>query len=435
MEIDAVPLPLLTRVMRASVLSIHWHEDTQPIYSASFQPDDKSGGGCMSPRLATAGGDRAVRLWRIPVDGHTNIGVQYLATLNGHAKAVNTVSWNKKGDILASAGDDGHVCLWSRGSTAHRPIDSDPEEPEYWHTIKRMRSTGSEIYDICWAPNGLAIAAACMDHIVRIFDLEKGLETRQLQDHSLNVQGVAWDPLGEYLVTQSSDKSVIFYTINQKLELRKTSVLREVDISDSRVGVFHDEKLASFFRRPSWAPDGSFLLVPSGLVKSGQDGETKSSNAVFGLSRQRMTQIMAVMPQPKSSICISFCPVKFKGGGEKDSKFCLDYKLVYAVALERATVIYDTDHDSPIGMVANLHYAGLTDLAWSYDGRFLIITSIDGFCSVIRFENGELGESIDECVNSCETLPSSIQHSSAQQDSDTQPPEVHILQPRRKKKE
>lgn len=30
--------------------------------------------------------------------------------------------------------------------------------------------------------------------------------------------------------------------------------------------MFHDETLPSFFRRLAWSPDGSFLLVPAGIL-------------------------------------------------------------------------------------------------------------------------------------------------------------------------
>lgn len=30
--------------------------------------------------------------------------------------------------------------------------------------------------------------------------------------------------------------------------------------------LFHDETLPSFFRRLKWSPDGSFLLVPAGML-------------------------------------------------------------------------------------------------------------------------------------------------------------------------
>lgn len=38
----------------------------------------------------------------------------------------------------------------------------------------------------------------------------------------------------------------------------------------------------------------------------------------------------------------------------------------------------------------------LTDLSWSPDGRTLVASSTDGFCSVITFSDHELGEALPE---------------------------------------
>ena len=43
-------------------------------------------------------------------------------------------------------------------------------------------------------------------------------------------------------------------------------------------------------------------------------------------------------------------------------------------------------------MIGNMHYATFSDLAWSADGRILIVASTDGYCSLVSFEEGELGE-------------------------------------------
>lgn len=50
----------------------------------------------------------------------------------------------------------------------------------------------------------------------------------------------------------------------------------------------------------------------------------------------------------------------------------------------------------PFGCVSNIHYARLTDLTWSSDGNILIVSSVDGFCTVITFEEGELGKVYDK---------------------------------------
>lgn len=63
LDIDALrPLRLKTRIQRAmdaSILSVHWHENSDPIYSVHYQPNRE---GNVSERLATGGGDNNVRV-------------------------------------------------------------------------------------------------------------------------------------------------------------------------------------------------------------------------------------------------------------------------------------------------------------------------------------------------------------------------------------
>ena len=51
----------------------------------------------------------------------------------------------------------------------------------------------------------------------------------------------------------------------------------------------------------------------------------------------------------------------------------------------------DTDETEPICYVAGIHLASITDCAWSPDGRVLVVTSTDGFASVVAFDEDELG--------------------------------------------
>jgi chromatin assembly factor 1 subunit B len=44
--------------------------------------------------------------------------------------------------------------------------------------------------------------------------------------------------------------------------------------------------------------------------------------------------------------------------------FSLPYRVVYAVATQDAVLIYDTQQQTPICVVSNLHYAAFTDLTW-----------------------------------------------------------------------
>jgi chromatin assembly factor 1 subunit B len=72
--------------------------------------------------------------------------------------------------------------------------------------------------------------------------------------------------------------------------------------------------------------------------------------------------------------------------------FSLPYRMIYAVATEDSVLMYDTQQQSPLCVVSNLHCATFTDLTWSNDGLTLLMTSSDGFCSTLTFEPGELGQ-------------------------------------------
>jgi chromatin assembly factor 1 subunit B len=44
--------------------------------------------------------------------------------------------------------------------------------------------------------------------------------------------------------------------------------------------------------------------------------------------------------------------------------FALPYRVVYAVATQDAVLVYDTQQQTPLCVVSNLHFATFTDLSW-----------------------------------------------------------------------
>ncbi|KAL6862987.1 Chromatin assembly factor 1 subunit [Amphichorda felina] len=195
--------------MKASPLIINWHDQNAPVYSAHFEPSGKG-------RLATAGGDNNVRLWHVESHGPER-KVEYLATLAKHNQAVNVVRWAPKGEILASAGDDGNVILWVPSDTPPNNFGSEEhDDKESWRAKHMCRSSGAEIYDLAWSPDAMHFIIGSMDNIARIYNAVSGTLVRQIAEHSHYVQGVTWDPLNEYIATQSSDRSVHIYSLKTK---------------------------------------------------------------------------------------------------------------------------------------------------------------------------------------------------------------------------
>lgn len=107
-----------------------------------------------------------------------------------------------------------------------------------------------------------------------------------------------------------------------------------------------------------------------------------------------------VIPSPDHfTIAVRCCPLFFElrpHDANKPPLIDLPYRMVYAVASKSSVYLYDTQQKMPFGCVSNIHYARLTDLTWSSDGNILIVSSVDGFCTVITFEGGELGKVYDK---------------------------------------
>lgn len=206
--------------MKAKALTIHWHQENQPIYSAHFQPSSNG----KPKRLATGGGDNNVRLWRLehedPLNPSNVTHITYLATLAKHTQAVNVVRFDPKGNTLASAGDDGTIILWSLAADTP-PVsktfgEDSLDDKEVWKIRHICRSSISEVYDLAWSPDSQFILAGSMDNIARVYNAVTGQCIRELAEHSHYVQGVTWDPYNEYLATQSSDRSVHIYNLKTK---------------------------------------------------------------------------------------------------------------------------------------------------------------------------------------------------------------------------
>ncbi|KAJ5992328.1 Chromatin assembly factor 1 subunit B [Penicillium sp. IBT 35674x] len=539
--------------MKASALLISWHDDNVPIYSVHFDPNGKG-------RLATGGNDNNVRLWRVESTGEER-KVTYLSTLIKHTQAVNVVRFCPKGEMLASAGDDGNVLLWVPSELQTQPgLGEDrSDDKETWRVKHMCRSSGAEIYDLAWSPDGVFIMTGSMDNIARIYNAQTGQMVRQIAEHSHYVQGVAWDPLNEFVATQSSDRSVHIYSLKTKdgqftltphgkvlkmdlpakrisssspapepisrpqhstsnpiaiaspapstpgtpmasnlpmdpppvshsrrssfgsspsirrsaspapslplpavkpLEVSSPSLLGGLGVRNT--SIYANETFTSFFRRLTFAPDGSLLFTPAGQYKTSHVSPTDPSkttdeviNTVYVYTRAGFNKppISHLPGHKKPSVAVKCSPIFYTlkqgtqsakhltidtsteesmfpplpgpvvsgntgqapkdpaagdipasqpsqkpensnnaGQGSPAPVFALPYRIVYAVATQDAVLIYDTQQQTPLCVVSNLHFATFTDLTWSDDGLTLLMSSSDGFCSTLSFAPGELGQ-------------------------------------------
>jgi hypothetical protein len=161
--------------------------------------------------------------------------------------------------------------------------------------------------------------------------------------------------------------------------------------------MFLDESVSSFFRRICWSPCGNFFFAPTGSFVKNATSDPVDCTFVF--SRDNMTKPMAFIPCPsKASIIVRCNPVLFKlrNVGSSSQLLNLNYRIVFAIATVDSVLVYDTQHIAPLLVLRDIHYASISDIAWSPDGFRLAVSSTDGFCSFVKFEADELGAPLSQ---------------------------------------
>ena len=370
---------------------------------------------------------------------------------------------------------------------------------------------------------------------------------RQIAEHNHYVQGVAWDPLNEFLATQSSDRACHIYSLKTKdgqFTLNQHNKVTKMDLPGKRIsssspapqepnlrpqaipdalhapaspaivpsmpgtptslnpmnpptvshsrrssfgsspairrsaspapsmplpavrpmenspnpnlnlraspgirksGIYTNETYTSFFRRLTFAPDGSLLFTPAGQYKTqngseGAKGADEVVNTVYiytraGLNRPPIAHLpghkkasiavrcspifytLRTAPKPSTNITIDTSsaddaipalpdpiipskppathsameppppapvpspieatrPTSSPMAHEKEQSpanslslaFSLPYRIVYAVATQDSVLVYDTQQQTPLIVVSNLHYTTFTDLSWYVTG-------------------------------------------------------------------
>jgi WD40 repeat protein len=194
------------------------------IAAMALSPDGKA--------LATASGDRTVRLWDIA-------SRRELATLKGHTAAITGVAFASDGRTLASTSNDKTVKLWNIASRQE---------------IGTLRGHTVAITAVAFAPNGTMLTTAAgagpnqpRPAEVKLWDLATRRAVDFLDAQQRMVYQVAFSPDGKTLATQSVDTMA--------------STVRLWDLAARRVSAVLEGQL----RYPLvFSPDGRTLTTSSG---------------------------------------------------------------------------------------------------------------------------------------------------------------------------
>lgn len=195
------------------------------------------------------------------------------ADLQRHQRAVNCVRWSPSGEYLASCDDESVIFIWRQKpetEVANICDEVSEADKEVWLIHKILRGHVEDVYDLSWSQNSEFLLSGSVDNTAIVWEVQKGNKTL-IRDHKGFVQGVSWDPLNKYLATISTDRYFRLFDVQtKKIVQRNNKSILPVSASSSlhnkNVRLFHDDTLQTFFRRLCFSPEGTLIVVPSGVA-------------------------------------------------------------------------------------------------------------------------------------------------------------------------
>uniref|UniRef100_A0A8C9BPJ2 Probable cytosolic iron-sulfur protein assembly protein CIAO1 n=1 Tax=Phocoena sinus TaxID=42100 RepID=A0A8C9BPJ2_PHOSS len=160
--------------------------------------------------LASASYDDTVKLYREEEDDWV-----CCATLEGHESTVWSLAFDPSGQRLASCSDDRTVRIWHQYLPGNEQGVACGGSDPSWKCICTLSGFHSRtIYDVAWCQLTGALATACGDDAIRVFEEDPGSDLQQPtfsvtahvpQAHSQDVNCVAWNPKERGLLASCSD--------------------------------------------------------------------------------------------------------------------------------------------------------------------------------------------------------------------------------------
>ncbi|XP_019363886.1 PREDICTED: probable cytosolic iron-sulfur protein assembly protein CIAO1 isoform X1 [Gavialis gangeticus] len=172
--------------------------------------------------LASASYDDTVKLYCEEEDDWV-----CFTTLEGHESTVWGLAFDGAGRRLASCSDDRTVRIWSSDEQGEPGVACSSTEPS-WKCICTLSGYHTRtIYDVAWCRLTGALATACGDDAIRVFEEEPLAEPQQPtfaltahvpRAHAQDVNCVAWNPAEPGLLASCSDDGEVAFWRYQRPE-------------------------------------------------------------------------------------------------------------------------------------------------------------------------------------------------------------------------
>lgn len=303
---------------------------TAGIFTIDVHPDNE--------KIITGGNDHFIRMWQMTPIVKDLQNEKELFCSNRHESTVMSVRWSKNsGNMLASGGDDGGIIIWKL------------KQNELF-VFKKLPNMSSDVIDLAWSMDNKLLASCSLDNSLIIY---QNFEKIAKCMHKSFVKGIAFDPAGKFLCSQSDDGSAMLWSTQTWKPLKRI------------MHPFVAGSTSAVFMRPSWSPDGGYLCFV-GCISEG-------IHVASVVKRNQWTNIRKVLNIVGHDAAISVA--KFSNSVHKRG---METTQLLALGCQSGKLSVWALEDSPILILENLFESQVTDICWSKDNKVILASSTEG---------------------------------------------------------
>ncbi|KAL5341782.1 Hira-domain-containing protein [Aspergillus crustosus] len=370
------------------------------VYSCDVSPDGS--------RLVTAAGDGYVRIWSTEaIFGTEDLAAaskpKQLASMSNHSGTIHTVRFSPNGKYLASGADDKIVCIYTLDANppSHATNFGSNEAPpvENWRTIRRLIGHDNDVQDLGWSHDSSILVSVGLDSKVVVWSGHTFEKLKTLSVHQSHVKGITFDPANKYFATASDDRTVrIFRFTSPAPNSTAHDHMNNFVLEQTITAPFQNSPLTAYFRRCSWSPDGMHIAAanavngPVSSVAIINRGTWDGDINLIG--HEAPVEVCSFSPRLYTTVPANQLPPEAK---EDPSHIAVT--VIACAGGDKSLSVWITSNARPIVVAQEIAAKPISDLAWSPDGSCLYATALDGTIIAARFEEGDLGYTMEMEVN------------------------------------
>ena len=261
---------------------------------------------------------------------------------------------------------------------------------ENWKISRRLIGHDNDVQDLGWSYDSSILVTVGLDSKVVVWSGYTFEKLKTLVSHQSHVKGLTFDPANKYFATASDDRTIKIWRFtppgpNSGPHDQMNNFQLEKTIS----APFTSSPLTTYFRRCTWSPDGNHIAAANAV-----NGPVSS---VAIINRGAWDGDINLIGHEQPVEVCAFSPRLFTmldSSKPFDPKTSPVHTVIACAGQDKSLSVWITTNPRPKLIVKDLTVKSISDLAWTPDGKTLIVTSLDGTVIALVFETDEIGHEV-----------------------------------------